>query len=173
MPVTGVRNPSAGGAGPSGPDTGEPAGITSDMTSDGESPQRPRLVQISRTLPGSPARVWAALTDPDQLSAWFWPSGYGTTVTADVRVGGRYRIAARDPELAVSGEYLEVVPPWRLVATWRWDGEEAASVVRVDLLGNEHGSGLVLTHEGLAPDEVPAHEQGWSDCLDRLAGHLR
>jgi uncharacterized protein YndB with AHSA1/START domain len=131
-----------------------------------------QLVQISRTLPAPPERVWAALTDAEQLRAWFWPSSFDTTVTADARVGGRYRIASTNPEMAVSGEYLEVAQPQRLVTTWQWDGEEASSTVRIDLLGNERGSGLVLTHEGLAPDAVAEHQQGWSDCLDRLPGHL-
>lgn len=131
-----------------------------------------QLVQISRTLPAPPERVWAALTDADQLRAWFWPSSFDTTVTADPRVGGRYRIASSKPEMAVGGEYLEVAEPQRLVMTWRWDGEDASSTVRIDLLGNERGSGLVLTHEGLAPDAVAEHQQGWSDCLDRLPGHL-
>jgi uncharacterized protein YndB with AHSA1/START domain len=143
------------------------------MTANGVSDERPQIVQMSRTLPAPPERVWAALTEPEALQAWFWPSTYGTTVTADVRVGGRYRIAAAHPQLAVQGEYLEVVRPQRLVTTWQWDGEETSSVVRIELLGNERGSGLVLTHEGLPPDAVPSHEQGWSDCLDRLPEQLR
>ena len=142
------------------------------MTTDGSPGGAPQLVRISRTLHAPIERVWAALTEPDQLQAWFWPAGFGTTVTADARVGGRYRIAASRPEMAVSGEYLEVAEPQRLVLSWQWDGEQSRSTVRIDLLGGENGSGLVLTHEGLAPGAVAEHEQGWSDCLDRLPGHL-
>ena len=142
------------------------------MTPDAAPPSGSQLVQISRTLPAPPERVWAALTEAEQLRDWFWPSGFETTVSADPRVGGRYRIASGPRELAVGGEYLEVAAPHRLVLSWQWDGEETRSTVRIDLLGNEHGSGLVLTHEGLPPDAVPGHQQGWSDCLDRLPGHL-
>lgn len=142
------------------------------MTTDGAPASGAELVRISRTWHAPVERVWAALTEPEQLQAWFWPSGFGSTVTADARVGGRYRIAAASPEMAVSGEYLEVSPPHRLVLTWQWDGEQTRSTVRIDLLGGEHGSGLVLTHEGLPPDAVAEHEQGWSDCLDRLPGYL-
>jgi uncharacterized protein YndB with AHSA1/START domain len=131
-----------------------------------------QLVRISRTLPAPPERVWAALTQPEQLQEWFWPSSFGTTVTADARVGGHYRIAASRPQIAVSGEYLEVVPPRRLVLSWQWDGEETSSTVRIDLLGNDQGSGLVLTHEGLPPAAVAEHQQGWSDCLDRLPAQV-
>lgn len=144
------------------------------MTTDGGIGERAETVQISRTLPAPPRRVWQALTDPEQLAAWFWPLDHDTAVDTDVRVGGRYRIAAAArPERAVRGEYLEVVPAERLVFTWQWDGDDARSVVRVDLLGSERGSGLVLTHEGLPPQEVAAHRQGWSDCLDRLPDQLR
>jgi uncharacterized protein YndB with AHSA1/START domain len=117
--------------------------------------------------------VWRALTDPAELAAWFWPADYGTTVEADARVGGRYRIAAA-PErgLVVEGEYLEVAAPRRLVTSWRWDGDDVRSVVRLDLLGGERGSGLTLTHEGLPPEDVPPHQQGWTDSLDRLVDHL-
>jgi uncharacterized protein YndB with AHSA1/START domain len=142
------------------------------MTADGATTGGAQLVRISRTLPAPPERVWAALTDAEQLRQWFWPSSFDTTVSADVRIGGRYRIASTTPEMAVGGEYLEVAAPERLVLSWQWDGEETSSTVRIDLLGDERGSGLVLTHEGLASDAVPEHQQGWSDCLDRLPGHL-
>jgi len=142
------------------------------MTTDGAPAGASQLVRITRTLPVPPERLWAALTEPEQLQAWFWPSSFDATVTADARVGGRYRIASASRELAVGGEYLEVAEPHRLVLSWQWDGEETSSTVRIDVLGSEHGSGLVLTHEGLAPESVPEHQQGWSDCLDRLPGHL-
>ena len=35
------------------------------------------------TLPGSPERVWKALTEPAQLARWF-----GNRVEVDLRVGG-------------------------------------------------------------------------------------
>jgi uncharacterized protein YndB with AHSA1/START domain len=135
----------------------------------------PRVVRLSRTLDAPPERVWRALTEAGELEAWFWPREYGTRASADARVGGRYRLEApqRERELAVDGEFLEVAPPRRLVLTWRWGGDDPASVVRIDVLGNERGSGLVLEHEGLAPGDVAGHEQGWSDSLDRLAEHVR
>jgi uncharacterized protein YndB with AHSA1/START domain len=142
------------------------------MTTDHEPTGGSQLVRISRTLPAPPERVWAALTEAEQLQEWFWPSSFDTTVSTDARVGGRYRIASTTRSMAVSGEYLEVAAPHRLVLSWRWDGEETSSTVRIDVLGDERGSGLVLTHEGLAPDAVPDHQQGWSDCLDRLPRHL-
>ena len=136
-----ARPPAAGG------------GDTAGMTTDG-------VVHLSRTFPADLDQVWRALTDPAELAAWFWPADYGTTAEADARVGGRYRIAAAGRQLAVEGEYLEVAPPRRLVASWRWDGDDVRSVVHVDLIGGEHGSGLTLTHEGLPPRRRAAARAG-------------
>ena len=43
----------------------------------------PDSIEREVILPVPPARVWAALTRPDQLSAWF-----GTQATIDLRPGG-------------------------------------------------------------------------------------
>jgi len=42
----------------------------------------------------------------------------------DLRVGGRYRIRMQEPDGAshtVTGVYLEVDPPRRVVYTWHWE----------------------------------------------------
>lgn len=127
---------------------------------------------MARTLPASPERVWRALTDAKELTAWYWPQRLNPSVTVDLRVGGGYRISASSPEMAVSGSYLELDAPRRLVAEWTWDGEDGTSVVTIDLAGDSTHTDLVLVHDQLGPDEVESHEQGWSDCLDRLPEHL-
>src|SRR3954469_8439195 len=43
----------------------------------------PDSIEREVILPVPPARVWTALTRPDQLSAWF-----GTQATVDLRPGG-------------------------------------------------------------------------------------
>ncbi|GAA5179018.1 SRPBCC domain-containing protein [Rugosimonospora acidiphila] len=132
----------------------------------------PGVVRIGRTLDAPPARVWRAFTDPDELAGWFWPPSFKTSAALDLRPGGQYRIAASTPEMAVSGEYLEVEPPRECAFAWRWDGDDHTSVVRIELLGDGDLTELRLAHEQLPADAVDAHHQGWSDCLDRLPGHL-
>ncbi len=69
--------------------------------------------------------VWSVLTDPSRVTKWWGPEGYSTTVEEmDVQPGGRWRWVGRSPdgqEAPFRGEYLEVVPPERLVRTEIFD----------------------------------------------------
>jgi uncharacterized protein YndB with AHSA1/START domain len=117
-------------------------------------------VRLERRLPDPPEVVWQALTERDQLRAWF-PSD----VIGEWRVGARLRFPF-PPEvidMTLTGEVLEVDPPRRLAFTW---GEET---LRFELSPAGAGTRLVLT------DELPAahaarNAAGWDTCLDRLAG---
>ncbi len=127
-------------------------------------------VVITRTFAAAPERIWAAFTDAGALAAWFWPEQLATKVTADVRVGGEYRIESLVADMAISGRYLEVVPTRRIVMSWRWDGEDDESVVTIELSPDDDGTEVRLRHERLADDRTAElHEEGWNDCLDRLA----
>jgi len=66
-------------------------------------------LEIIRFISAPPARIYDAWTDPAQLREWFGPENVRTRdITADVRVGGKYRwnVITRDgEELAAIGEY--------------------------------------------------------------------
>jgi uncharacterized protein YndB with AHSA1/START domain len=132
-------------------------------------------LRITRVLSAPPERVWRAFTDPAALAAWFWPERFATAVEADLRVGGRYRIAGPGAGMAVSGEYVSVEPLVRSAFTWRWDGEPEETLVTLELTGAGDGTGtaLTLTHERFGDEaERDNHAKGWADCLDRLPGWL-
>ncbi|OLB73639.1 MAG: hypothetical protein AUI14_25790 [Actinobacteria bacterium 13_2_20CM_2_71_6] len=129
-------------------------------------------VRVSRRLDAPPERVWRALTDGEELAAWYWPQSLQPSATVDLRTGGRYRISSAATGMAVSGDYHEVSAPRRLVESWQWDGEDITSLVTIDLSGDDEHTDVVVIHERLAAEAVAAHHQGWSDCLDRLPGHL-
>ncbi|MGE5826940.1 MAG: SRPBCC family protein [Micromonosporaceae bacterium] len=133
-------------------------------------------LRLERTLPATPEQVFRALTDPDALAAWFWPPDARLTVTADPRPGGRYRIAATGGPFAgtaIEGSYTLVEPPHRLAFTWRWDGDDAQTLVTIELTATPTGTALTLVHDGFAEESVrDNHAIGWSDCLDRLPGWL-
>jgi uncharacterized protein YndB with AHSA1/START domain len=51
-----------------------------------------RTLTIERLIRATPARVWAAWTDPEQLPRWFGPEGHTChTREIDLREGGLWR----------------------------------------------------------------------------------
>lgn len=139
--------------------------------------RRPR-VTIVRRIKAPPAKVYAALTQPDLMLQW-WSPDAGPTVSAeaDVRPGGRFSIVFRlfsGEQHNPTGVYQEVVPEQKLVFTWDWPGmPERVSLVTIVLEPVEGGTELTLIHEQLPDDSArTSHAQGWNGLLDKLAGFL-
>ena len=70
-----------------------------------------------------PERVFAALTEPDQVARWWGQTGMYriTERTYDPRPGGKFRsdgVGADGAKFFVAGEYIEIDPPRRMVHTW-------------------------------------------------------
>jgi uncharacterized protein YndB with AHSA1/START domain len=120
-------------------------------------------IRLERHLPDPPDVVWRALTERDQLRAWF---------PCDVILsGGSWKVGAAitfpfRPEaldLTLTGEVLEVDEPSVLAFTWGDD------TLRFELSAEAAGTRLVLIDE-LPPDAAARNAAGWEQCLDRLAG---
>jgi uncharacterized protein YndB with AHSA1/START domain len=120
-------------------------------------------VRLERDLPDPPEVVWEALTEREQLRAWF---------PCDVIVaGGEWRVGAAisfpfPPEVieqTLSGEVLAVEQPRELAFTW---GEET---LRFELTPREGGTRLVLIDE-LSAGAAARNAAGWDTCLDKLVG---
>jgi uncharacterized protein YndB with AHSA1/START domain len=133
---------------------------------------------IVRRIAARPAIVFAALTTPEGIAAWWGPdAGPVLVAEMDLRVGGRFRVRFRmldGSEHESSGEYLEVVRPKRLAMTWRWAGGEdpGESLLEIDLRAIAEGTELTLTHSRLADEETRrSHEEGWNGALDKLERH--
>ena len=93
--------------------------------------------------------VWKAITQPEHIPNWWGPRDTPMTVEAmDFRVGGHWRWIARgdDGDAPFSGEYLEIVPPERIVHTEMFDVEPfnqlEPAVVTVTLETVEGGTKL-------------------------------
>jgi len=126
---------------------------------------------IVRHLRSNPERVWRAFTTAQELAAWLWPEVWGATTEIDLRVGGRFRIASS--RVSLSGEYVVIEENERLVTTWKWDDDEAETLVTYTFEPHEGGTLLRIVHERFeTPDDRDSHEQGWNDCLDRLPAYL-
>lgn len=133
---------------------------------------------LKRRLNAPPAKVYAAWTDPAKIMKWFGPANVTVEhAEADARVGGRYRIVARDDsgeQHGVGGIYREVVPNEKLVFTWAWQSTpERESLVTVHLKSDGPGTLLTLTHEQFFDEAArDRHQSGWTGTLDKLEAYL-
>ena len=134
-------------------------------------------LEIKRFIKAAPDRVYAAWTDSAQLKGWWGPEGVTTrSLTADVRVGGKYRWDLTSPEgeeMSAFGEYRELIPGKKIVLTWKWDDDEAwedrTSLVTVEFSDRDGGTELLFKHEQLPSEESrDRHNEGWNSLLDRL-----
>lgn len=135
--------------------------------------EKPSLTLVRR-LNAPPAKVFAAWTDPAQITQWMGPGDVVCLhAQADVRTGGGYRIVMRSPggeEHDVSGVYREVVPDAKLVFSWAWRSTpERESLVTVALRPDGEATELTLTHEQFFDEAArDRHREGWSGGLDKL-----
>ena len=131
-------------------------------------------VTIVRRIKASPAKVWAAITQPELMMQWWGPdAGPTLSAEADVRPGGRFSVVFRllnGEEHNPTGIYQEVVPEKKLVFTWDLPGmPERESLVTFLLEPFDGGTELTLIHEHLPDEEArKSHEQGWNGLLDKL-----
>jgi uncharacterized protein YndB with AHSA1/START domain len=140
---------------------------------------RPSLT-LKRRLNATPAKVYAAWTDPEKIARWFAPSSVkaGTEqASIDARVGGRYRLSftmQNGDYSEVGGVYREMVPNERLVFSWAWHSTpERESMVTVSLKPDGNGTLLTLHHEQFFDQAArDAHERGWSGMLDKLEAYF-
>jgi uncharacterized protein YndB with AHSA1/START domain len=149
------------------------------------------VIELQRRFRAPPERVFRALTQPAALREWWCPSGWlAGEIEFDLRIGGTYRIAMRrgirGDMVAVSGEFIDIKPPERLVYTWRWEGafpDMPPTLVTIELRGSPDETVLTLRHDNFADlGRREQHRTGWiAACnrLDRLltpisglAGHL-
>lgn len=139
--------------------------------------EKPSLT-IVRRFAVAPEKVWQAWTDPQALKQWFGPdAGKVTLAEADVRVGGRFRIAfhTMDGELHdVSGEYREVEPHRRLAFTWAWRSTpERESLVTLTFRPVDGGTEFTVVHGRFFDEQARNdHERGWIGAIAKLERHL-
>ena len=139
------------------------------------------FLNLVRSYPVAPEKVWRAWTDAQAVKKW-WGPGPGEPVAVaelDVRVGGRFRIVFGGPkgtDHEVQGTYLEVLPNRKLVFTWSWPRTtpERESQVTIVFKAVDGGTELDFLHEQLFDEKVrDDHKRGWSGVLDKLAEFLK
>jgi uncharacterized protein YndB with AHSA1/START domain len=106
-----------------------------------------RVVERNVDLDASPAEVWRALTEPDELATWFGPD-----VELDLRPGGGGRFVDDDGQ-ARRAVVDEVHHGERLVLRWWPEGDDpaaGASVVTFVVSPTDSGTRLMVTERLVA-----------------------
>lgn len=138
------------------------------------------VLELRCLVAAPPERVFAALTRPGDLSAWWGPHGFSTPgIELDLRVGGAYRFTMQPPEGAafhLSGEFLEIDPPSRLVTTFRWEEptpDDRETIVTLTLAPVDAATEVRLSQAAFATDErLALHRSGWADAFEKLRALL-
>jgi uncharacterized protein YndB with AHSA1/START domain len=131
---------------------------------------------LVRRIRARPQIVFDAVTTAEGIAQWWGPDAGPVLLSeSDPRVGGRYRVRFRmldNTEHESSGEFLEIVPPERVVLSWRWKGgqeDPGESRVEIALRPIPEGTELTFTHAQLHDeDSRRSHEEGWTGSLDKL-----
>jgi uncharacterized protein YndB with AHSA1/START domain len=119
-------------------------------------------LRFTRRLRHDPDTVWRAITEPEQLKAWFPDSISGEwNVGAKLTFSG---VAAAIPDF--EGEVRTVDPPRLLEFTWGPD------LLRFEIEPTPDGCTLTLLDTFDEQGKAARDAAGWHACLDRLAAAL-
>ena len=139
-----------------------------------------REILIERAFNAPRRLVFEALTRPEHVANWYGPRAMTlTSCHIDLRVGGAWRYVVRDPagnDFAFSGEYIEIVPPERLVCTENFEGIPPGHDYLVTVtLDEQDGKTKLRSHlQYKSPEDRDGHiqsgmESGMRETYDRLA----
>ena len=129
----------------------------------------PFILRRETQIAAPRATVFAYLTDPDKILSWM-----GTEAATEPHEGGLYLVKGVGASgNNARGTFREVVPVHRLAYSFGWDeGKEVppgSSLIEIDLIEQDGGTLLRMTHSGLPnAEQVASHDKGWAHYLGRL-----
>jgi uncharacterized protein YndB with AHSA1/START domain len=126
-----------------------------------------------RRLPHPRERVWAALTDPEQVKKWLMAA----SVAIDGREGGSYETVAGPSHIRATGKILTWDPPRAYEYEWIVEPREELpegenSFVRWELADVGGETVLTLEHRRLTRATGLGFAAGWHAFIDRLSALL-
>jgi uncharacterized protein YndB with AHSA1/START domain len=139
------------------------------------------VLELTRRLDAPRDRVFAVLTQPAELATWWGPLGF-TTPEIDLRleVGGTYRFTMQPPDgepFHLSGRFLDIQPPSRLVYTFSWDEpdpDDRETVVTLSLIESDGRTAVSLSQGEFATEaRLELHRAGWTESFEKLGELLR
>ena len=133
---------------------------------------------MERTFPVEPERVFAFITQTDNLLKWWGPEGTSIAEhNLDFSKPGAWSATMVSPQGSahtVGGEVVAIDPPnsVELTLSFRMDDGERGpeSVIRFEVRSNDAGGTLfLLTQSGLKAEEIAdMRDKGWASALGRL-----
>ena len=132
------------------------------------------LIRKDHTYAHSIERVWAAITEQEQIAAWF--------IEANFKAEVGYAYTFKHKETVISGKVLEVSPVTKLVYTWVISGTgDVETTVIWQLTAVPEGTHLQIEHSGISnyPEEGLAttmfnnYSKGWDNCISELEKYLK
>lgn len=133
--------------------------MSTEISVDRSNPDEPVLL-FKRHLPHSVDRVWAAITNSEDLSQWF-----PCQLEIEPREGGlvTFTFEGEPPE---ESRVAEFDPPH--VIAYVWSGEHLRWTIEPD----GDGSILRLSNTIIDPDWMPRTAAGWDTCIEVLRAVL-
>ena len=134
------------------------------------------ILELERVLNAQNDRIFRAFTEPSELAKWWGPHGFTTPeIVRDLTVGGSYRFTMQPPDgeaFHLSGQFLEIDRPSRLVYTFRWeepDPDDRETVVKLAFRAVGEATRVVLWQGDFATEaRLALHQSGWTDSFDKL-----
>jgi len=137
-----------------------------------------REIRMTRDFDAPRQMVFDAMTKPELLKRWFHgPDGWMLEVCeVDLRAGGTYRYLWRGSdgtEMGMSGAFLEVDPPRRIVQTEKFDqfGPEATGTLELAEQGGTTSLTLTMIYDSRETRDAMLKtpmERGVAAGYDRL-----
>lgn len=134
-------------------------------------------VRLHRVFKAPAERIYKAILDPAANCKWLSPYGFTCTVhELDARVGGRYKMSftnfSTGSSQPFSGEYLELEPGQRIVATDVFDDPSLPGKMTTTYTFTKVsvGTEVNIVQENI-PAAIPAEAcyLGWQESLEQLA----
>jgi uncharacterized protein YndB with AHSA1/START domain len=132
-------------------------------------------VQVRRRVRATAEEIFDLWTRPDLMARWMspFPGAVDCQASCDLRPGGAFSLVMSSAQSSreVSGTYLQIERPHKLVFTWiGLLTNHVSTLVTVEFHPRGEETDLVLTHERLPTPAIrEGHTRGWGNILDHLA----